>query len=433
MRSERFLFSLASLFVLLCTAALALIPFARANSWAVEVVGWDLRFLLFPLVWGFCALAALRLTHRTLHAYDSFLLPITFFLSGWGLALIWRLTPNFGWRQTLWLMVATLALILTVRLAGDLRWLRRYRYTWLTLGLALTALTFIIGVNPEGSGARLWLGGLLGVFLQPVEPLKLLLIIFLAAYLAERREQIFTPPSSRFTLHASRFPYFLPLLLMWSFSLLLVIAQRDLGAGALFFGVFIVLLYLASNRAWVLGVGVGLLVLGGVGAFWLFDVVRVRVEAWWNPWADPTGRSFQIVQALMALAAGGVAGTGPGLGAPTLVPVAHSDFIFAALAEEWGLAGMLAALSLLAALVLRGLHIALHARNPFNQLLAAGIATLTGLQTLLIIGGVIKVIPLTGVTLPFISYGGSSLVVQFVMVGLLLKLSDTQTNVKRET
>lgn len=213
--------------------------------------------------------------------------------------------------------------------------------------------------------------------------------------------------------------------------MLLVIAQRDLGAGALFFGVFIVMLYLASGRAWVLGVGAVLLVLGGVGAFWLFDVVRVRVEAWWNPWADPSGRSFQIVQALIALAAGGLVGSGPGLGAPTLVPVAHSDFIFAALAEEWGLLGVLAALGLLAALVLRGLHIALHARNPFNQLLAAGLATLTGLQALLIIGGVIKVIPLTGVTLPFLSYGGSSLVVQFVMIGLLLRLSDN--SVKRET
>ncbi|MBL8044998.1 MAG: FtsW/RodA/SpoVE family cell cycle protein [Anaerolineales bacterium] len=426
MRSERFLFSLAGLFVIASTAALALIPFARANTWAAAVAEWDLRFLLFPIIWMFCALAAHLITNHQLPNHDSFLLPITFLLTGWGLALIWRLTPNFGWRQTLWLMVATLALILTVCFAGDLRWLRRYRYTWLTLGLALTALTFLIGVNPEGSGARLWLGGLLGVFLQPVEPLKLLLVIFLAAYLAERREQIFstTPHTALRTTHfTARFPYFLPLLLMWSFSMLLVIAQRDLGAGALFFGVFVVMLYLASGRAWVLGVGGVLLVLGGVGAFALFDVVRVRVEAWWNPWADPTGRSFQIVQALMALAAGGLVGSGPGLGAPTLVPVAHSDFIFAALAEEWGLAGMLAALGVLAALVLRGLHIALRARNPFNQLLAAGLATLTGLQALLIIGGVIKVIPLTGVTLPFMSYGGSSLVVQFVMVGLLLRLS----------
>jgi cell division protein FtsW (lipid II flippase) len=426
MRSERFLLSLAGLFVIASSAALAVVPFARANTWAADVAGWDLRFLLFPLLWGVCAFAAQRFTQYAIRQYDAFLLPITFLLSGWGLAIIWRLAPNFGWRQTIWLMVATLALIITVRLAGDLRWLRRYRYTWLTLGLALTALTFFIGVNPEGSGARLWLGGLLGVFLQPVEPLKLLLVVFLAAYLAERREQIFssTPhPAPRTSHFTSRFPYFLPLLLMWGFSMLLVIAQRDLGAGALFFGVFIVLLYLASGRVWVLGVGAVLLVLGGVGAFWLFDVVRVRVEAWWNPWADPTGRSFQIVQALMALAAGGLVGSGPGLGAPTLVPVAHSDFIFAALAEEWGLAGVLAALGLLAALVLRGLHIALHARNPFNQLLAAGIAALTGLQALLIIGGVIKVIPLTGVTLPFLSYGGSSLVVQFVMVGLLLRLS----------
>jgi cell division protein FtsW (lipid II flippase) len=277
-------------------------------------------------------------------------------------------------------------------------------------------------VNPEGFGPTLWLSAL-GLFVQPTEFLKLFLVIFLAAYLADRRDQLFP---SRSLNPLERLPYFLPLLAAWGFSMLIVIAQRDLGMGTLFFGVFLVMLYLASGQSVYLAAGAALLVLGGVVGYALYDVVRVRVDAWWNPWVDPSGRSFQIVQSLIALAAGGVFGRGPGLGAPTLIPVAHSDFIFAALAEEWGLAGLLAALGLLAGLVFRGLHIALRAHGAFHQLLAGGLTALLGGQALLIIGGVIRVLPLTGVTLPFVSYGGSSLLVSFLMAGVLLKLSADQ-------
>ncbi|MDW8326970.1 MAG: FtsW/RodA/SpoVE family cell cycle protein [Anaerolineales bacterium] len=420
LRREGTLFLLAGLFVLACTVALTLAPFARANSWGVEIE--DLRFWLLPGTWLACALGAHFVARRFLPQHDPYLLPIAYLLSGWGLAIVWRLAPRFGLRQTLWLAVATAAMLGVVWLAGDLRWLRRYRYTWFVLGLALTALTLFIGVNPEGFGAELWLGGVFGVFLQPAELLKLLLVVFLAAYLADRREQIFAPQAAPFP----RFPYFLPLLIMWGFSLLILLAQRDLGMGTLFFLVFLVMVYLASGQAAYVLVGLMLLLLGGLFAYAAFDVVRLRVEAWWDPWADPSGRSFQIVQSLIAVAEGGVFGRGPGLGAPGLVPVAHSDFLFAALAEEWGLLGMIGALALLGAFVLRGLHIAARARNAFDQLLAAGLSALTGLQALLIIGGVIKVVPLTGVTLPFMSYGGSSLLVQFIMLGLLLRLSGSQ-------
>lgn len=419
MNRERHLFAIAGAFVVACAGALTLAPLARANVWDLAPFlagGWDFRFWIFPLVWLACVVSAHVFIRHRLPEHDPYLLPIVYLLAGWGLALIWRLTPNFGLRQTAWLAVATAVMLIVAGLPGDLRWLRRYRYTWLAVGIALTALTFIIGVNPQGLGAPLWLGGFFGIFLQPAEVLKLLLVIFLAAYLADRREQLFTTP-------AHFWPYFLPLVTMWGFSMLLVFAQRDLGTGTLYFAAFAVMVYLASGQPLVVLAGLALLVLGGAAGYAFFDVVRVRVEAWWNPWLDPSGRSFQIVQSLLALAAGGVFGRGPGLGAPTLVPVAHSDFIFAALAEEWGLLGMLAALALLGALVFRGLHIALRARGAFNQLLAAGLSALIGLQGLLIIGGVIKVIPLTGVTLPFLSYGGTSLVVHFVMLGLLLKLS----------
>jgi len=420
LRRELNLLLLSGIFVLACAAALTLTPFARVNSWSIEIEDW--RVWLLPATWLACAGAAHFVTRRFLPQHDPYLLPLAYLLSGWGLALIWRLSPGFGLRQTVWLGVSTAAMLGIIWLPGDLRWLRRYRYTWFVLGLALTALTLVIGVNPEGFGAELWLGGAFGVYLQPAEVLKLLLVVFLAAYLAERREQIFTPHLSRFP----RFPYFLPLLSMWLFSVLILLAQRDLGTGALFFLVFLVMVYLASGQAAYVLAGLLLLGLGGLIAYVAFDVVRVRVEAWWNPWADPSGRSFQIVQSLIAVAAGGLFGRGPGLGAPGLVPVAHSDFIFAALAEEWGLLGMIGALALLGALVLRGLYLAVRARTAFDQLLAAGFAALIGMQALLIVGGVIKVLPLTGVTLPFLSYGGSSLLVQFVMLGLLIRLSGSR-------
>jgi cell division protein FtsW (lipid II flippase) len=213
------------------------------------------------------------------------------------------------------------------------------------------------------------------------------------------------------------------MLVMWGFSTLILVSQRDLGMSSLFFGVFIVMLYLASGRWEYVLAGLVLLALGALIGYQLFDVVRLRIQGWWNPWADPSGRSFQIVQSLIALAAGGVFGAGPGQGAPTLIPVAHSDFIFAALAEEWGLVGVLAMTALLAAVVLRAMRIGARASNPFGQLLAGGLGALLALQTLLITGGVIKLLPLTGLTVPFVSYGGSSLVSAFCLVGLLLRLS----------
>jgi peptidoglycan glycosyltransferase len=424
-RREAVLLALAAAFVLAAAAALGLAPFARANTWALALGPSEFGFGVFVPVWLACALASVFVLRRVLPDHDPCLLPIVFLLTGWGLALIWRLTPRFGLRQTAWLAVATLALLAIAAAPSDLRWLRRFRYTWLFAGLALTALTLIFGVNPSGVGERLWLG-CCGFYLQPVEILKLLLVVFLAAYLAERGEPLFRttlPDHAAGSAPPPRMPYFLPVLTMWGFSMLILLSQRDLGMSTLFFAAFLVMLYLASGRAAYVLVGLALLALGGVIGYFLFDVVRLRVEAWWNPWADASGRSYQIVQSLIALASGGLAGRGPGLGAPTLIPVAHSDFIFAALAEEWGLLGAAGAAALLGAVVLRGFRIAVQTRGAFRQLLAGGLAALIGLQALMIMGGVVRLVPLTGVTLPFMSYGGSSLVSHFIMIGLLLRLS----------
>jgi cell division protein FtsW len=213
------------------------------------------------------------------------------------------------------------------------------------------------------------------------------------------------------------------MLLMWGFSILLLIWQRDLGAALLFFGVFLAMLYAATGQGRYVLTGIVLLVVAGIVGYRLFDHVALRVDAWWNPWQEASGRSFQIVQSLLAFASGGVLGQGLGQGLPTAIPVVHTDFVFAAIGEEYGLLGAFALIACFAVLVGRAFHIALGAHRPFDQLLAAGIGALLGLQTLVIMAGTLRVIPLTGVTLPFVSYGGSSLLTSMIMVGLLLHIS----------
>jgi cell division protein FtsW (lipid II flippase) len=421
LRDENQLFGLAAAFVLAASVALMLAAPARAGSWAVSA---DYSILGLAAVWLVCAAVATIVVQRVLPNHDPYLLPVVYLLSGWGIALIWRLTPMFALRQTIWLAIGTAAMLGIVLVPGDLRWLRRFRYTWLVAGLALTALTLILGVNPSGAGEHLWLG-CCGLYLQPAEILKLLLVVFLASYLTDRRELLFQtrPGLAAPVPRRQSLVYFLPMLVMWGFSTLILISQRDLGMSTLFFGLFVVMLYLASGRWEYVAAGIVLLALGAALGYLLFDVVRLRVQAWWNPWADPSGRSYQIVQSLIAVAAGGLFGAGPGQGAPTLIPVAHSDFIFAALAEEWGLLGVLAMTALLGAAVLRAMRIAAAAPSGFGQLLAGGLGALLGLQTLLITAGVVKLLPLTGLTVPFVSYGGSSLVSAFCLVGVLLRLS----------
>lgn len=404
---------------LLNFALLGLAPWARVDDWNAPMPADLWRLGALAGLWLGCLLGAVWTAHRYLPGHDPHLLPLVYGLAGWGLALIWRVAPAFAVRQGVWLAVGTLALLAVAVWGGDWRWFKRYRYTALALGLALTALTLVIGVNPEGRGAALWLGGWFNVFVQPAEALKLALVAFVAAYLADRREQIF----------GARGPapaYFVPLLAVWLFSLLILISQRDLGMSTLFFLTFLVMLYLASGQALYLLAGGGLLMGAALAGYALFDVVRLRVSIWLDPWADPLGRSFQVVQGLLALAAGGLFGRGPGLGAPTLVPVSHSDYVLAALAEEWGWLGVLAVLTGLAWLSGRGWLVAMRRPEPFQQLLAAGLTAVFSVQSLLIVGGVLRVLPLTGLTLPLLSYGGTSLVTTLVMFGVLLRLSVTR-------
>jgi cell division protein FtsW (lipid II flippase) len=335
-----------------------------------------------------------------------------------------------------WLPVSLAALLAVAAAPRDLRWLRRYRYTWLFAGLLLLAATLVFGVNPSGAQVeRLWLqvGPL---YLQPSEILKLLFIAYLSSYLAEKRELIAVAGLrlGRFRVVINAFPalpYLAPLLAMWGLAMILLASQQDMGAALLFFFTFLAMLYIASGQPGYVVIGLGLFLVGATIAYRLIGRVALRVDIWWNPWADASGRAFQIVQSLIAFGAGGLVGQGLGQGAPTVIPVVHSDFVYAAIGEEFGLSGTLAVVALYGVLMMRGFRSAMRARAPFAQLLGAGLSTLIGLQAWVIMAGNAGLIPLTGVTLSFLSYGGSSLLASLVAIGLLLQVSNRAVDGER--
>jgi cell division protein FtsW (lipid II flippase) len=402
------LLELAALFLFLYSLILSLSPAARARSWAVDY-RWS-HWLGFVLWASLTALTHYQLRRR-LPDSDPYLLPLAALLSGWGMLTVWRLDASLGLRQALWLVVSSGVLILGLRLPADLRFLRRYKYLWLTGGLLLTALTLVFGTNPLGDGPRLWLG-CCGFYFQPSEPLKLLLIVYLAAYLA-----------GAMPINLRPWPLLAPTLVVTGLALLLLLVQRDLGTASIFIVLYTIVLYIASGRKRVLLVSLAGLGLAGLAGYFLFDVVRLRVDAWLNPWLDPSGRSYQIVQSLMAVANGGIGGRGPGMGSPSLVPISVSDFIFSAISEESGLVGTIGLFTLLGLFLARGMSVALRASDSFRRLLAAGLTAYLVAQSLLIIGGNLRLLPLTGVTLPFVSYGGSSLLTSYLSLLLLLLIS----------
>ena len=353
---------------------------------------------------------------------DQLLLPIAATLCAVGQVMITRLEPDLAVRQSLWVGLGFAAMVGTLVLLPSVDWLRRYRYIWAGLGLALVLSTFVLGVDPNGSGARLWLG-FGGILFQPSEILKILLVIFFASYLDDYRELLAFAGPRIGPLRLPPLPYLAPLGAMFLLSLLILLLQRDLGAALLFFGVFLAMLYLASGRALYVVTGLSLFVLGALLMYELFGHVRVRVETWLDPWATADTTGYQLVQGLTALASGGILGSGLTFGFPEYVPAVHTDFIIAAMGEELGLAGALAVIALYMLLVYRGFRIALESRDTFAALLAAGLTTVVGVQSLVILGGTLKLMPLTGVTLPLLSYGGSSILANFIIIGLLLAIS----------
>lgn len=405
---------LAFVFLLLAAATLIVARIVRfAEPW--EVLS-RIPLLTVPLLWAAAAWIVHRLLNRVRPARDPLLLPTAMLLTGWGMLMVWRLSPEFGARQTAWFVVSVAVLVEVLRGPADLRWLRRYRTLWLSAGLLLLALTLLFGTHPSGGQPRLWLG-CCGLYFQPSEPLRLLLIAYLASFLAERTVAGSLHGRKRWLIETA------PLLLMWGLSVALLLVQRDLGAGTLLVVLLASMLFVTTGRWQVLAAALALALLGGAVGYAAVDIVRRRLDSWLNPWLDPIGDSYQVVQSLIAIAAGGVVGRGPGMGSPTLVPVVHTDLIYAAVAEEWGLVGAVGLIALFAVLVGRGLRVAAGAREPFAVMLATGVSLALGVQAILIIGGVIRLLPLTGITLPFVSYGGSSLVTSYLSLAFLLLLS----------
>ena len=407
---QRRLLALAAAFTILYAMILTFSPAVRYHSDSI-----NLRWFhwLGVLIWLFCFVLLEQIINQRLIDHNPMILPIIGFLTSWGMLSIWRLDGSMGFRQSVWLFVSTGVAV------GCLSWkellvvLRKYKYVWLMAGIILTSLTFLFGVYPSGEGPRLWLD-FGGVYLQPSEPLKLLLIVFLAAYLSDRVPVSF-----------SVIQLLLPSFVVLATALAILLAQRDLGTASLFTVLFVMMVYLASGKRRLLIFGLIFLVLAGIIGFGFFDVIHIRVDAWLNPWLDPSGRSYQIVQSLLAIASGSVFGNGPGLGNPGIVPIAHSDFIFSTIAEESGLLGSLALFLLLALFILNGLKIGIKAVNQFQRYLATGITVFISFQSILIIGGNMRLFPLTGVTLPFMSYGGSSLLTSFLCASILLIISQT--------
>jgi cell division protein FtsW (lipid II flippase) len=415
---QRRLFGTSAAFLFIFSLILTLSPAVRERTWSAGF-RWD-HWIGFA-IWLALTWYASRVTSHRFPETDPFLLPVAFLLSGWGLLTIWRLDPYFGMRQAVWLIVSVMAFLTALRFPPNLGFLRRYKYLTLLGGILLTALTLVFGANPSGFGPRLWIGGA-DVYLQPSEPLKLLLVIYLAAYFADRLPvETFDRLRTKSIRQIFSIPLIVPTAVMTGLSLLILLVQRDLGTASIFLLIYTIILFLATGKRRVLLVTAAGLGLAALVGYFFVDIIQVRLSAWLSPWADPSGRSYQIIQSLLAIANGGVFGRGPGIGSPTLVPVSISDFIFTSIAEETGLLGAVGLLCLLGLLLTRGLRAALRAPDRFRRLLAGGLTAYLGVQSLLILGGNLRLLPLTGVTLPFVSYGGSSLLTSFLALAILLR------------
>jgi cell division protein FtsW len=371
------------------------------------------------------------------HRGDQLLLPAVAAMGAVGIVMLNRLPQDLAGTsalgielgmaatQLLWFAVGMIAMVAVAVGLRDDGILRHYKYSWAAIGILLLAATVVFGY--EVNGARLWID--LGpVSVQPGEILKIVLVVFIAAYLAETRTLLTSARLRIGPISVPPLPYFLPMLALFGIVMLIVVRLNDLGTALLFFGTFLIMLFVATGRRSYVLIGLVLFAAGFYVAYQLFGHVQARVDVWLDPFADPLGAGFQPVRALYALGRGGVFGEGLGQGLVTLggsltIPFVHTDFIFTAVAEELGLLGAFALLGFAAVLVFRGLRIAALARDDFSGLLAVGVTASLGLQTLIIIGGNTKLIPLTGITLPFVSYGGSSILASSIMVGLLLSIS----------
>jgi len=344
---------------------------------------------------------------------DQALLPVIAGICALGVLIVTRVDSSLGSHQALWMLVGLVIVAFGQRIFVQYRRVEHIKYAWVVVSLAIfIALAFF---GHEVNGARLWFK--IGVFsVQPVEIIKLFMVFFMAAYLAENGEAIAALPLSAIGANIRLLG---PLVLGWGVSMLTLALQHDVGMACLFLGIFLAMLYVASRRLDIVVLAAIVFVVG----LWIiaahFTYVHARIGAWLDPWSDPLGRGYQPEQGYFSLAAGGLFGTGYHLGHPQFIPDAATDYVFASWAEEFGLLGAVALLGLYLAVVVRGLAAAFRASDKFTALLATGFATTLGIQVVVIVGGVIGLLPLTGITLPFFSYGGSSMVANLLMLNML--------------
>lgn len=411
----------------LAAFGVTLVNFANAGTLDAQS---GLTFLIFVIAFGGIFLAARTWAPRS----SSLLIAPVAALTAIGFLEIYRLDPARAGLQRWWLLIgaAVASGVLYLLHLGTTEVLRRYRYTILLVSIFLLLLPAL----PQGwsfplrglevNGSRLWIVldvGITSLQFQPAELAKLGLVAFVAAYLADHQHAL---RQAHRRVGPFQFPeprQLLPLMITWGLSILILISQRDLGASLLLFASFVLLLYATTGSTGYLVTGGLLTVFASVAGFYAFDHVERRVAGWLDPFQNFEDAGYQISQGLFALGSGSLSGAGPGLGRPDLIPNASTDFIFAAVGEELGFAGTVSVLALYGLVLAVGLGIAFRSRDTFRKLLAAGLTFVLGLQTFLIIGGVLRLVPLTGITLPFMSYGGSAVVGNLVLVAVLLRIS----------
>jgi cell division protein FtsW (lipid II flippase) len=408
--------TLVALAALITVAAYTLVALGRTATLPANVgpfLGIVVALLLVP-----------HIANRFLaKGADGVLLPLAALLNGIGYVFIARIDSRLASKQAGWTIVGVAAYVITlivVKRVGDLA---RYKWTLGVAGLGLLMLPFVPGIGRNINNARIWIR--VGPFsFQPGEMAKIALTLFFAGYLVERRELLAmaTKRVGPFWLPEPR--HFGPVVAGWVVSLAIMTTQQDLGSSLLFFALFVILIWVATERASYLVAGLFLFAGGAYFAWSQLSRVKIRVTTWLDPWADAQDTGFQLIQATYAMAGGGTTGTGLGLGDPTRIPVVQNDFIFAAISEELGLVGGTAILISFILMIGAGLRIASRTERPFEKLVATGLTAIIGIQAFIIIGGVTRVVPLTGVALPFVSYGGSSLLANYILLAILMRISD---------
>lgn len=422
--------------LILGSAVLAALGVAFVNAAAADALDAQvgLTFVVFGGAFGTLSYAAGRWADGS----PEYLLPTAALLTAVGFTEIYRLNPEQAALQRWWLLIAAATAVAALWAVSRvrLRTLARYQWTALAAAIGLLLLPLLPSSWPLGgaeiNGSRLWLQlklfGDVVVQFQPAEFAKLLLVVFLASYLADRQASLSEMPRRLGPLALPEPRQLVPLAAAWAASLLILVYQRDLGASLLLFAVFVVVAYAATGRLAYVVSGLSLFSLGAVFAFRAFDHVQRRVDAWIDPFEDFADTGYQVSQSLFALGSGSLTGSGLGLGRPDFIPSATTDFLFSAIAEELGLAGSIAVIAAYALLVGVGFGISVRARDPFRKLLAAGLSSVIAIQAILILGGVTRLLPITGVALPFLSYGGSSLVANTVILTMLLRVASESSS-----